>query len=190
MNFGLSHKSLYCPSYCICDNLITGLFFVAYKNWNKTYKDGLTLKEMSEDFLNDRNEINNTLFVSEKLLAPASENSKNKFCILFCLSSGDHIQLKITFTEKCPPGKILLSPTTLNNVASVMRKSQEVTLKSKYIFKICDTENIPHIAQSVKLQAIQCPLLQSIPLEIMDEILKDFFSQDSLHFCRYLSLKI
>ena len=135
---------------------------------------------MSEDFLNDRNEINNTLFVSEKLLPPASENSKNKFCILFCLSSGDYIQLKITFTEKCPPGKILLSPTTLNNVASVMRKSQEETLKSKYIFKICDTENIPHIAQSVKLQAIQCPLLQSIPLEIMDEILKDFFSQDTL----------
>ena len=93
------------------------------------------------------------IIVNEKYRNHREEDSL--FCDLFSLETHEKVTTRILFTDQCPNDTILLSPTTLHNLSRVLNQSRELTLKTKYIFKLCDREFSPTVVKIVKIQGIK-----------------------------------
>ena len=107
------------------------------------------------------------------------QEEEGLFCDLFSLETHEKVTTRILFTDQCPTDTILLSPTTLHNLSRVLNQSRELTLKTKYIFKLCDREFSPTVVKIVKIQGIKTPLFNSIPYtDVLEEVLHEYFDTD------------
>ena len=166
-----------------------GLFLTAYRNWVEA-NTGLRLREAEERLVHDLAceeagkfvcDVNNTIVVSSKYQDKGCEQSgqEENFCILFDLKSGDCVTTRILFSSNCPQDQILVSPTTLHNLCQLLRKNnRDNILQSKFFFKICDKEHQIPLAQNVTVQGLHSEILKTIPLDIMEDIISEYFELD------------
>ena len=121
-------------------------------------------------------DVNNTIVVSNK---HQERGHYENYCILFDLESGECATTRILFSSNCPTDQILVSPTTLHNLCQLLRpNSRENMLQSKFFFKICDEEHQTPLAQNVTVQGLNSEILQTIPLDIMEDIISEYFELD------------
>ena len=162
-----------------------GLFHAAYKNWVEA-SSVLRIREAEERLVQDLCfqeagqpvcDVNNLVLVSSKYLVKQRNHEEN-FCVLFDLQSGDSVTTRILFSSNCPEDRALVTPTTLHNLCQLLHQDRQTILQSKFFFKICTDKYQKTLAKNVTIQGIHSELLESVPLEAMEDIISEYFELD------------
>ena len=154
-------------------------FFLAYRNWLLSSR-GLSLQECSEAVLQEVVPGGDTCNV---LVAhPRHAAEAGRYCRLVSLGSGASVVARLELSPRCPAGGLLASPATLRNLAQQFRQTPAQLRSSKYVVNVCENNYRPASAANVKIHGLHSKLLDSIPVDAMDEILGEYFDTDRYIF--------